>query len=472
MRICRFGGNRLGVYDPADDSVADVSAALKVLPAQRSGRHGRRAVVLADEAAVHVAGADAQLQHHGRLASFREFEAALDRIATNADPQHSTDIKWFAKSAKTRLHELRRAIARFTPWMLPDFADLRKDAALALPGTNVALKDLPDALTKLEARLQKAIDADSEKNKDHSALLDRLLSLVSGARMDCVNLIQELQALAADAERNVAEMDFSFLWSPRRKLLSIGFESEKSELHSACYDLLASEARIAVFIGIAKDEVPQDTWFLLARTHTIDRGRPVLLSWTGTMFEYLMPGLWMHTYTGTLLDRSRHAAVRSQQEYTASKRIPWGISESAFATRDAAGNYGYHAFGIPQLALNQDELDALVISPYSTFLALTTSPRAVLENLRKMSREGWFGTYGFYESADFSASQDRIWRRDFEIVRCWMAHHQGMSLLSIANFLADEIVQEWFHAHPRVQATELLLHEKPVNYLPSGAAAV
>src|SRR5438874_801421 len=288
-------------------------------------------------------------------------EAALDRIATNADPQHSTDIKWFAKSAKTRLHELRRAIARFTPWMLPDFADLRKDAALALPGTNVALKDLPDALTKLEARLQKAIDADSEKNKDHSALLDRLLSLVSGARMDSVNLIQELQALAADAERSVAEMDFSFLWSPRRKLLSIGFESEKSELHSACYDLLASEARIAVFIGIAKDEVPQDTWFLLARTHTIDRGRPVLLSWTGTRFEYLMPGLWMHTYAGTLLDRSRHAAVRSQQEYTASKRIPWGISESAFATRDAAGNYGYHAFGIPQLALNQDQLDALVI---------------------------------------------------------------------------------------------------------------
>jgi cyclic beta-1,2-glucan synthetase len=265
-------------------------------------------------------------------------------------------------------------------------------------------------------------------------------------------------------------MDFSFLWNPRRQLLSIGFETEKNELHSASYDLLASEARIAVFIGVAKDEVPQDTWFLLARTHIKDRGHPILLSWTGTMFEYLMPGLWMHTYTGTLLDRSRHAAVRSQQEYTANKRIPWGISESAFATRDSAGNYGYHAFGIPQLALHQDELDALVISPYSTFLALTTAPRAVLENLRKMEHDGWLGTYGFYESVDFSASRQKIWRRDFEIVRCWMAHHQGMSLLSIANFLADEIVQEWFHAHPRVQATEMLLHEKPVNYLPSGAA--
>ena len=265
-------------------------------------------------------------------------------------------------------------------------------------------------------------------------------------------------------------MDFSFLWNPRRKLLSIGFESEKDELHSASYDLLASEARIAAFVAIAKDEIPQETWFLLARTHTIDRGRPVLLSWTGTMFEYLMPGLWMHTYPGTLLDRSRYAAVRSQQEFTVNKRIPWGISESAFATRDAAGNYGYHAFGIPHLALHQDELDALVISPYSTFLALTTDPKAVLDNLREMSNDGWFGPYGFYEAADFSASQQRIWRHDFEIVHCWMAHHQGMSLLSIANFLADGIVQEWFHAHPRVQATELLLHEKPVNYLPSNAA--
>src|SRR5262249_47936630 len=159
-------------------------------------------------------------------------------------------------------------------------------------------------LTKFAARLQKSVDAEGESQSERKTLLSRLLSLVSGARMDSSNLIQSLQALAADAERSVAEMDFSFLWNPRRKLLSIGFESEKDELHSASYDLLASEARIAVFVGIAKDDIPEKTWFLLARTHTsVDRGRPVLLSWTGTMFEYLMPGLWMQTYAGTLLDR-------------------------------------------------------------------------------------------------------------------------------------------------------------------------
>jgi hypothetical protein len=248
-------------------------------------------------------------------------------------------------------------------------------------------------------------------------------------------------------------------------------ETEKGEIHSACYDLLASEARTAAFVAVAKDEVPQETWFLLARTHIAPLGRPVLLSWTGTMFEYLMPALWMRTYHGTLLDRSRHAAVEMQREFTAPKRIPWGISESAYTARDEEGTYQYHAFGVPQLALHHGDVDALVISPYSTALALTTAPKHALDNLRRISHEGWFGAYGFYESADFTASRDRKWRHEFELVRCWMAHHQGMTLLSIANFLDDGVVQEWFHAHPRVMATELLLHEKPVNYLPSGHPA-
>lgn len=400
-------------------------------------------------------------------------DASLDRIAKHgSDSPHAAELTWFAENATKRLHELRRSVARFAPWMLPDFSSLRQDPELRLPGTETALKDLPGLLTKLESRLQAALNSATGLSDERGALLGRLLSLVSGARMDSANLIQQLQALAADAEREVSEMDFAFLWNPRRKLLSIGFESEKNELHSASYDLLASEARIAVFVAIAKDDIPQETWFLLARTHTVDRGRPVLLSWTGTMFEYLMPMLWMHTYHGTLLDRSRHVAVLSQQEYTAQHRIPWGISESAFATRDASGNYGYHAFGIPQLALHQDELDALVISPYSTFLALTTAAKPALHNLLRMSHEGWLGAYGFYESADYSASRKKVWKHQYEIVRCWMAHHQGMSLLAMANFLKEGLIQEWFHSHPRVQATELLLHEKPVNYLPSGTPIV
>ena len=234
---------------------------------------------------------------------------------------------------------------------------------------------------------------------------------------------------------------------------------------AACYDLLASEARIALFTAIAKEDVPQESWFLMGRTHTREKGTPVLVSWTGTMFEYLMPSLWMRTSSDSLIDRSRAAAVRLQREYGAEKKIPWGISESAYFKTDEAGNYQYHAFGLPALALREPDFDALVISPYSSFLALSVDPVEALANLRVMDREGWFGTYGFYEAADYSISSRWPWhKRRPKLVRSWMAHHQGMSLLAMANLLFDNVVQRWFHADRRVQATELLLHEKPVSY--------
>jgi hypothetical protein len=220
-----------------------------------------------------------------------------------------------------------------------------------------------------------------------------------------------------------------------------------------------------VFVAIAKEDIPQESWFLLGRAHTLDAGRPVLLSWTGTLFEYLMPSLWMRSFPNTLLERSRVAAVHSQQTYAARKGVPWGISESAYFKLDDSGNYQYYAFGLPHLALRKAEVKALVISPYSTFLALGADPSGALSNLRKMDSMEWFGAYGFYEAADFTSVRRRLWQDRYQLVRCWMAHHQGMSLLALANFLNDNVVQKWFHAEPRVQATELLLHEKPVAHV-------
>jgi cyclic beta-1,2-glucan synthetase len=260
-------------------------------------------------------------------------------------------------------------------------------------------------------------------------------------------------------------MDFALLLDSRRKLLSVGFDVETRLLSPACYDLLATESRTAVFVAIAKEDIPQESWFLLGRAHTLDGGRPVLLSWTGTLFEYLMPSLWMRTYANTLLERSRSAAVRAQQTYAARKGVPWGISESAYYKFDEAGNYQYYAFGLPHLALRAREIKALVISPYSTFLSLNTDPAGAVLNLHKMADMGWFGSHGFYEAADFSSSKRRFWKGRPQLARCWMAHHQGMSLLALANFLNDDVVQQWFHAERRVQATELLLHEKPVAHV-------
>jgi hypothetical protein len=184
------------------------------------------------------------------------------------------------------------------------------------------------------------------------------------------------------------------------------------------------------------------------------------------MFEYLMPGLWMRSYPDTLLERSKEAAVQAQQAYAANKHVPWGISESAFAEIDEEGNYSYRAFGVPQLALQQDE-ERLVVAPYATMLALAVGPSAAIKNLRWMTRKGWFGAYGFYESADFTPNPHQKRRQGYVLVRSWMTHHQGMSLLSIANFLKGGMVQNWFHRDARVQATELLLQERPVGHVPT-----
>jgi cyclic beta-1,2-glucan synthetase len=272
-------------------------------------------------------------------------------------------------------------------------------------------------------------------------------------------LAAELRAISEVCDRLVREMDFSFLYQPNKEALSIGYHVAENRLEAACYDLLASEARMAVFVGIAKGDIPQECWFRLGRTHTLFRGERVLCSWSGTMFEYLMPSLWMRHYSDTILDHSMKAAVRSQREYGRLRGVPWGISESSFLSgRD--GKYGYAAFGVPDLAMDRKETDALVISPYSTMLAAPFDSAAAVENLRQMQTFGWFGRYGFYEALDYS-------RTGGEAVRMWMAHHQGMSLLALVNLLFDNPIRQYFHAEPQVKATELLLHER----MPTGALA-
>jgi hypothetical protein len=261
--------------------------------------------------------------------------------------------------------------------------------------------------------------------------------------------------IATKAERHADVMEYGFLLVESRQLLSIGYDGLTHELHSACYDLLASEARIASFIAVAKGDIPQQSWFRLDRSHVLVKGRPALLSWTGTMFEYMMPALWMRNFPNTLIARSLESAVHIQREYV--RDIPWGISESGFAKMDPLGRYSYQAWGIPKLALKYGAEDGPVISPYSSFLALPVLRAEAIANLRRMAKMEWMGAYGFYEAADYTQGKPA------QLVRSWMAHHQGMCLLALANLLKDNIVQQWFHGTPRVRAAELLLHEKPLG---------
>lgn len=272
-------------------------------------------------------------------------------------------------------------------------------------------------------------------------------------------LLSRFAALARQSDRYVEEMDFKFLFDMERKVLSIGYNVTERRRDNSYYDLLASEARLASFVAIAKGDVMQEHWFYLGRQLTSVDGGRALISWTGTMFEYLMPALVMRNYSNTLLDQTYQAIVNRQIEYGAERGVPWGISESAYNARDILLNYQYGPFGVPGLGLKRGLSEDLVISPYSTLLASMIAPRAAMDNVRRLMSEGALGRYGFYEAIDYTPErlpQDQ--KR--ALIHNFMTHHQGMSLVSLANVLFEDIFQKRFHAEPLVQATELLLQER------------
>ena len=268
----------------------------------------------------------------------------------------------------------------------------------------------------------------------------------------CIEL--NLPSLASRAGSMWQQMDFSFLLNPKSKLLHIGYNADGEVLDDSYYDLLASEARLASFIAIAKNDAPQENWIRLGRALTKEAGHRILLSWSGTMFEYLMPQLWLQSWPDTLLDRSAHAVVRCQQAYAKRKAIPWGTSESACAEPLPDSEFRYHAWGIPAIALRQDDPERLVASPYAAALALLTFPREASDNLKHQAERGWLGEFGFYEAADFTDGTTE------KLVRGYMAHHQGMILLALDSALNGRPMQRRFHSSPYIESAEFLLQER------------
>ncbi len=254
-------------------------------------------------------------------------------------------------------------------------------------------------------------------------------------------------------------MDFQYLFHPQRRVFHIGFNLDAGQLDNNYYDLLASEARIASIIALAKGEVPQSHWLQLGRPLTQVEGLYVLLSWSATMFEYLMPPLFLRSYPGTLLADSAQGAVRHQIAYGKAKGVPWGISESGFYRFDANQNYQYRAFGVPGLGFKRGLGDDLVIAPYASLMAIRYDPHAVAQNLAILMEHGSFGLYGVYESIDFTA--DRLLAGEPSmVVHEYMAHHQGMILMAMVNFFHNDIMVKRMHNDPRIQSVELLLQEQ------------
>lgn len=311
---------------------------------------------------------------------------------------------------------------------------------------------------------------------DSGNLAGHLLTLAAGLDMLAEDWLSRLRATgtaAPDTEaqqisellrlalrcREFADIDYEFLYDRERLLLSIGYDVGARRLDASFYDLLASEARLTSFVAIAQGKLPQDHWFRLGRLLTTAGRGPALLSWSGSMFEYLMPLLVMPTYDNTLLDETCRAAVQRQIEYGRERGVPWGVSESGYAKTDAQLNYQYHAFGVPGLGFKRGLADELVVAPYATALALMVDPKSACRNLQRLAREDRLGEYGFYEAIDYTPSRLPPGQASIT-VRSFMAHHQGMAFLSLAYLLLDRPMQRRFDFDPALRGTELLLQER------------
>jgi cyclic beta-1,2-glucan synthetase len=345
-----------------------------------------------------------------------------------------------------------------------DEIDAQLNGVQAFEALAPALNRLVEKASKIARGLIPAVDDDS--STDIAYWIDALGKVVAEHARDRVGLAEtpdmlnrRLTVLADTARALAMEMDFAFLLDPKRKLLSIGYSLADNGLDPSCYDLLASEARLASLFAIAKGDAPTRHWFRLGRLSTPLGSGSALISWSGSMFEYLMPSLVMRAPAGSVLEQTNRLVVERQQAYGRSLGIPWGMSESAYNARDIEFTYQYSNFGVPGLGLKRGLSDNIVTAPYATGLASMVDPRRARENYDRLARMGAEGRYGFYEALDFTRSRVPE-GEDVAIVRSFMAHHQGMTIVAIANTLREGEMRARFHREPMIQASELLLQER------------
>ncbi len=325
----------------------------------------------------------------------------------------------------------------------------------------------PFLINKIVSRILASEDkifTDSLTEKQRDSLVALFKDLTTAK--DTISIFFDtIKSLSKIIETLIEETNFNFLYDKQKKLLSIGYNIETASLDSGSYDLLASEARLGSFVGIAKGDLPHLHWFFLGRALTESSGGKALISWSGTMFEYLMPILVMRNYPSTLLGKTYQSVIKAQQSYCFRRGVPWGISESAYGTVDFENTYQYRAFGVPGLGLKRGLIEDLVISPYSSALALQITPSEATKNLHALETIGARGEYGFYEAIDYTP--ERLTSEEsFHIIKSFFAHHQGMTITAINNALNGNIIQERFHKDLRVQACNLLLQERFPNRIP------
>jgi cyclic beta-1,2-glucan synthetase len=397
----------------------------------------------------------------------------------NLESETLSELQLYLDALHHQLQTMQRDVRSFAPWLdcldgegspiqtlfaegpaAQSWRDFRDGLPKELPtlGQAAAVYDqIKTSLHQFQAQLLLVPDLwASVAARDWYQKLDE--DLASAGRT-VVPLLTEFQDLAEQAKAIVLGMDFRFLFDERRQVFHIGYNAATEKLDDSYYDLLASEARLASLIAIAKGDVPQSHWLHLGRPITKVNGKQVLLSWSGTMFEYLMPVLFTNNYEGTFLSDSCFVALDAQISYGRKKHVPWGVSESGYFAFDANLNYQYHAFGVPDLSYKRDLPDNLVIAPYASLLGLSLRPQAVLDNLAHLQELNMLGRFGLFEALDYTHTRLPSGQKH-AVVQSYMAHHQGMVLLSASNALLNDVMIQRFHANERIQSIELLLQEK------------
>ena len=381
----------------------------------------------------------------------KSFAAFVEHL--NNDPESET--WWWKQKLNHQLEMLRDEFKIYEPWILLETAPVGF-ADFAFISNHSTLHELLKTakLLLFEVHRQQI----SNKNPDENEWLQLFRSALTGSILVTTAQITAAEDLARQCNK-LAEMDWDFLYNKSNHLFAIGYNVQEHQIDASYYDLLASEARLATFIGIAQGKLPEESWFALGRLLTNVEGNSILLSWSGSMFEYLMPLLVMPTYENTLLDQTSKAAVAWQIEYGKHTGLPWGISESGYNRINADSHYQYRAFGAPGLGLKRGLEEDAVVAPYASAMALMVAPEKACENLELLQEKGFEGRYGFYEAIDYTSS--RLPRgQSSAVVYSFMAHHQGMSLLSFAYLLLDKPMQKLFEAEPRFKAALLLLQER------------
>jgi cyclic beta-1,2-glucan synthetase len=391
--------------------------------------------------------------------------------AERGDSAQSEVLVW-AQAAHAAIASHERDLETIMPWAslletaLVDLSKTSPDAVraieplLTLACTPAELALRCDAAILELGALREAQGRDSLIGEGEPTRIEETIERLERSSVASRTLVRRLSAVARVTRELFDAMQFGFLFDPDRKIFSIGYRVEDGGLDPSGYDLLASEARLASFIAIAKGDVPASHWFHLGRPMTPVEFDSALVSWSGSMFEYLMPALVMDFPPGSVLEQTYRLVVRRQIRYGAERGVPWGISESAYNVRDMDLTFQYSNFGVPGLGLERGLSEDVVVAPYASALAAMIDPAAAARNFSRLVEAGGRGAYGFYEALDYTGS--RIPEgQPAALVRAYMAHHQGMTLVALVNVLQDGVMRARFHAEPLIQATELLLQERP-----------